>query len=168
MVAGSVELRAQVGAGGSYNSNGQPSKVRLQGTAGIFAPGGHRGWDGDEDGSTGYSGGGGSSGGYASTYGGNGGSNGNDGGHGSGSYSYPGGSGTWEDITAYQLTEFTLSPGQGGQSYQGSFGGGGGGVLVGGTGPSRSQYQGEGYGGGGAYDGSTWSGLPGVILVEVV
>ena len=157
MAAGSVELTAKVGVGGS---NGQPSRVRLPGNTGIFAPGGL--W-GDGPGGAGYSGGGG----YNNNA--NGGSNGNDGGQ--GSNSNVGGSGTWEDITAYQLSEFTLSPGQGGQSYNDGhyhYGGGGGGVLVGGSGPSRHQYQGEGYGGGGGLDGSNHSGLPGVILVEVV
>ena len=59
-------------------------------------------------------------------------------------------------------------PGQGGQPYN-SYGGGGGGVLVGGNGPYRSGYQGAGYGGGGsgrAY--WTSSGADGVILVEVI
>ena len=173
MAAGEVELRAEVGAGGGGNNDGQPSRVRLFGTIWhqyrtIIAPGGQSG-SGNEGG-VGYSGGGG----FGGSSGGVGGSNGNDGGQGS---SYAGGSGTWEDITAYQLSEFTLSPGQGGQPYRHSsssyYGGGGGGVLVGGSGPSRdNQYQGEGYGGGGGgwYDGSRLhqDGLPGVILVEVV
>ena len=123
----------------------------------------------DLSGGEGYSGGGG----WGQSSGGIGGSNGNDGGQGSGSYGGAGGTGSWEDITAYELAEFTLSPGQGGQSDIGIYGGGGGGVLVGGQGPSRSQCQGEGYGGGGCRDSTDGSvpplpGLPGVILVEVV
>ena len=163
MAAGEVELWAEVGAGGSGSGiDGQLSRVRLYGTIWhqyrtIIAPGGLGG--GSRAGSAGYSGGGG----YDNNA--NGGSNGNDGGQGN---SYAGGSGTWEDITAYQMSEFTLSPGQGGQPYDNYYGGGGGGVLVGGLGPSRSQHKGEGYGGGGGYDGSNYNGLPGVILVEVV
>ena len=44
------------------------------------------------------------------------------------------------------------------------YGGGGGGVLVNGEGPTRprGQFDGEGYGGGGYRDG-----LPGVVLIEV-
>ena len=83
------------------------------------------------------------------------------------------GSGTGEDISRYYMSKFTVSPGKGGQS-NGDSGGGGGGVLGGGKGPSRNQYQGEGYGGGGAseyynqYASIIYKGLPGVILVEVV
>ena len=174
MAAGELELTAQVGAGASRSrSDAQPSKVRLPGTTGIFAPGVLYNGKNSYGGGSGYSGGGG-----FGESGGVGGSNGNDGGKGdwpSLEESYAGGSGTWEDITTYQLTEFTLSPGQGGQHYRHPnggygyyYGGGGGGVLVGGSGPSRNQYQGEGYGGGdGSNDGNT-NGLPGVILVEVV
>ena len=126
-------------------------------------PGGHTFEGGD-----GYSGGGG---GLSSA--GNGGSNGGNGGRSSGKYSYTGGSGTGKDISSYYMSQFSLSPGQGGQN-RGKYGGGGGGVLVGGDGPSRKQGQGEGYGGGGAapnggdYSESSVRGLPGVILVEVV
>ena len=54
-------------------------------------------------------------------------------------------------------------------------GGGGGGVLVDGTGPKRDprlgERTGEGYGGGGGYtftlDTTPYIGLPGVVLIEV-
>ena len=116
-----MELKARVGAGASsgnnnqQNSAGRASTVRLPGTN-IIAPGGLRAGSsgGGRNGGDGYSGGGG--GGWSS--GGYGGTNGNDGGDGSGHSNGDGGSGTWEDITAYEMTEFTLSPGQGGQAYR--------------------------------------------------
>ena len=122
------------------------------------------------NGGDGYSGGGGG----GKSYGGNGGSNGGKGhwGGGWGGDNGDGGRGTGEDIRNYALSGFTLSPGQGGQP-EGGYGpvqmggGGGGGVLVGGSGPARSQYQGEGYGGGGGYGGSSRKGLNGVIIVSV-
>ena len=164
-------LTARVGAGASVQggSDGSPSTVTLPSTT-ITAPGGKQGTGSqpgtssqhDGVGGAGYSGGGGHE-----TTGYSGGSNG---GHGQGSAVGPGGSGTGEDVTAYALSHFTLSPGQGGQGggQGGLWGGGGGGVLVGGAGPTRDHSQGEGYGGGGGYDGSNTSGLDGVILVEVV
>ena len=80
-----------------------------------------------------------------------------------------GGHGTGEDILSYELDNFDLTPGAGGQPYESGngyyHGGGGGGVLVNGEGPHRnSNGQGEGYGGGGMVRGY---GLRGVILVEI-
>ena len=162
-------LTARVGAGASIEggSDGSPSTVTLPSTT-ITAPGGKRGGlvphttQKDGVGGAGYSGGGGhKSSGYSGGYNGS---------SGQGSAGGPGGSGTGEDVTAYALSHFTLSPGQGGQGggQGGQWGGGGGGVLVGGAGPARDHSQGEGYGGGGGGTPAHFAGLPGVILVEVV
>ena len=157
--AGALELTAQVGLGGTEITDGSPSTVRMPGTT-ITARGGQcgRGVSGGD----GYSGGGGWHGG--NVRGGNGGTDGGNGGE------IFGGSGTREDITSYKLSEFTPSPGQGGQYFAYS-GGGGGGVQVGGSGPSRiTKNQGEGYGGGRCAlpFKEDLPGLDGVILVEVV
>ena len=113
MAVGSLELTARVGAGGSAQSHGSPSIVTLADTT-ITAGGGKAGGNSTNNyaGGAGYSGGGG----YSQSSGVNGGTNGGDGGD--GGY-YSGGSGTGEDITAYELTHFTLSPGQGGQARPG-------------------------------------------------
>ena len=93
---------------------------------------------------------------------------------------YEPGHGTGEDILAYKMENFVLTPGAGGNYYDYEqyehWGGGGGGVLINGDGPMRdSDYQGEGYGGGGCghrSNGSKWewieTGLQGVNLLEVV
>ena len=88
---------------------------------------------------------------------------------------YDGGHGTGDDVTAYKMDNFVLTPGAGGKYFYDSidgynYGGGGGGVMVNGQGPQRdSDNQGEGYGGGGGrhYSRGTYDGLPGVILMEV-
>ena len=189
MTAGSVKLRARVGAGGSKEEgkeDGFPSTVTLADTSTITANGGKHGWlAGEPIGGAGYSGG--SAGGMINNQrssGGIGGTNGNDGGQGGRSGStYAGGRGTGEDITSYELTHFNISPGRGGQRYKSKgnlnlkprqpyyIGGGGGGVLVGGSGPAKDNHwlsgtQGEGYGGG--HGSGSSRGLPGVILIEVV
>ena len=80
------------------------------------------------------------------------------------------GLGTRENLSDYYMEHFSLSPGKGGDEHKTSpfsiYGGGGGGVLVNGEGPTRPcprSGMGEGYGGGGSY----CNGLPGVILIEV-
>merc|ERR1711976_23853 len=81
-----------------------------------------------------------------------------------------GGHGTGEDITAYALESWIVTPGAGGNKYHdlfGYYGGGGGGVLVDGLAPDRTRFQGEKYGGGGL--GRSFyhnEGLSGVILLE--
>ena len=80
------------------------------------------------------------------------------------------GEGTGEDVSSYKFDNFLLSPGEGGLRH---YGGGGGGVLVSGRGPDRDHSgQGEGYGGGGEGqqqpDSLVNTGLPGLVLVEVV
>merc|ERR1711973_1010457 len=75
------------------------------------------------------------------------------------------GHGTGEDISGYRMDEFKLSPGQGGMAYVFGgyvFGGGGGGILVDGVGPTTDGYAGHGYGAGGP------NGLSGVVLIEMV
>ena len=67
------------------------------------------------------------------------------------------------------MEHFSLAPGRGGDDAHGSYytyGGGAGGVLVNGEGPTRpfAPNDGEGYGAGGWWQGH---GLPGVILIEV-
>ena len=117
-------------------------------------------------GADGYSGGGG-----GASPGCDGGTDGSDG----DDCTYDGGHGTGDDVTAYKMDNFVLTPGAGGKYYVDGYdyyyGGGGGGVLVNGEGPQRdSDNQGEGYGGGGAYVsgvGGAFDGLPGVILMEV-
>ena len=94
---------------------------------------------------------------------------GSDGGDGIGA----GGKGTGEKLSSFPMDSFILTPGVGGQSY-GADGGGGGGVLVDGTGPEEwDPTQGQGYGGGGADftsqgNSGAESGLRGVILLEMV
>merc|ERR1711973_290765 len=82
------------------------------------------------------------------------------------------GHGTGEDISSYRMDKFKLSPGQGGMAYRSDkygyvYGGGGGGILVDGAGPTTDGYAGQGYGagGGGRY---VTSGLSGVVLIETV
>ena len=142
----------------------QPSNVKIWQSGNIFinykAESGQDG-QGPSNGGRGYCGGA-AEGQY------NGGTNGGDG-EGAG-----GGKGTGEDITQYIFRSWTLSPGRGGKPYTSAgdwYGGGGGGVLVDGGGPMYSNYQGSGYGGGGGgYNGNGGyeSGLPGVILIEVI
>ena len=86
------------------------------------------------------------------------------------------GNGTGENLSDYYMEHFSLTPGRGGEEYEVApyqiVGGGGGGVLVNGEGPTRPCAQtrphwpggeGEGYGGGA----TDCTGLPGVILIEV-
>ena len=84
------------------------------------------------------------------------------------------GRGTGEDVTQYKFDHYKLSPGDAGERYYSSggyyygwyYGGGGGGVMINGVGPDReSKHQGQGYGGGG---GAFNSGLPGVVILEIV
>ena len=82
------------------------------------------------------------------------------------------GHGTGEDISGCRVDKFKLSPGQGGMDigdgYGDVIGGGGGGILVDGEGPTTDGYTcGAGYGaGGGQY--SDCGGLSGVVLIETV
>ena len=99
----------------------------------------------------------------------NGGSNGGDG-------QGLGGKGTGENIRDYKLENYVLSAGAGGQ-FDGSHGGGGGGVLINFDGPQETELNranvdwshGEGYGGGGTYrNAGNHYGRQGVVIVEVV
>ena len=107
-------------------------------------------------GGAGYSGGGGGKGGQ-----GNGGKDGGD-----GCCGEAGGEGSSFDLSTTTLDTFTLTPGKGGEQYTtagGGSGGGGGGVMVDGQGPTRPNYEGQGYGGGGGFG----EGNPGVVLMEI-
>ena len=116
-------------------------------------------------GGNGYSGGGHGSGGGRSTKGGSDGSDGEG--------SPYGGRGSGFDISTISLEHHILIRGNGGEPY-GSYGGGGGGVLVDNVGPSYGTNQGEGYGGGGAIGqnnrrnpwAASGSGLQGMVLIE--
>ena len=130
---------------------GQGSWLTFDGVTSEARPGQTTNSEANNAGGDGYSGGG--EGGYAG---------GRNGGNGGGGYE---GQGTGEDIGAYKMTVFNLTAGAGG-SDSGSYGGGGGGVLVDGYGPTRSSYQGEGYGGGGSKANSKYVGLSGVALLE--
>ena len=89
---------------------------------------------------------------------------GEDGGDGDDGYAgYPGGRGSGLDISTIQLQQFSLTPGRGGVHL---FGGGGGGIMVDGSGPQASENAGQGYGGGGAYGGGDNPG-PGLVLLEM-
>ena len=146
------------------------SIVTVNGQAVTAAPGN----DGNDSGKggDGYSGGGGYD--HDSGSGCDGGTDGSDG---EDCFYGDGGHGTRDNVTAYKMDNFVLTPGAGGNyDYTGwdYGGGGGGGVLVNGEGPQQdSLYQGWGYGGGGGYhryrvSGVTYRyGLPGVILMEV-
>ena len=113
------------------------------------------------EGGAGYSGGG--AGPLSSDYsGGHGGQDGGDGQDSSAGYQ-AGGTGSGLDISAIRLTSFSLTPGRGGMA-AGVYGGGGGGVLVGGCGPQASEYDGQGYGGGGGRYGDS---EPGLVLLEI-
>ena len=112
---------------------------------------------------SGYSGGGGAG---SSSYGGAGGTNGGNGED--GEYG-AGGSGTGEDVSLYTFRSWLLTPGSGGQPNCADswFGGGGGGLMVDGTGPEASTYQGQGYGGGANGNAAYGDGLQGLILLEI-
>ena len=121
---------------------------------------GGRGQDGGgDDGGAGYSGGGG----YCyPPVGGAGGSNGSKGEDGCIGV---GGAGSGVQIDNIPLTNFDLSPGEGGRA-SGASGGGGGGVLINMQGPDRpTDNMGEGYGGGGNYYNDD-SGLPGAVILD--
>ena len=104
----------------------------------------------------------------------NGGSNGRDGEGSSSDGTFGHGSG--ENLANYKLDNWKLTPGEGGKGWNDPTGdpaepyrcgGGGGGVLINGRGPEReSKAVGQGYGGGGAYNGTGIRGLPGVVLIE--
>ena len=121
-------------------------------------------------GGAGYSGGGGvyySSGSYFRS-----GNGGEDGGDGYGTNEEPtngwGGEGSGLDVSSISLQQFSLSPGVGGKvSGSTNYGGGGGGVLVDGTGPQDTISAGEGYGGGGA-GGVHGAPAPGLLLLEII
>ena len=138
---------------------GEVSKVITDGSATVRAEPGKEsfvssgGW---HNGGDGWSGGGD---GCCNRY--KGGSNGEDGlgdGH--------EGKGTGQKLTSFPMSNFFLSPGNGGiiEKTTSDEGGGGGGVLVDGLGPDRVLGQGEGYGGGG----SSGDGLQGIILMEII
>ena len=79
-----------------------------------------------------------------------------------------GGSGSGTNISEISLEHFVLSPGDGGEPYDGDFGGGGGGILVDNFGPDSDDTYGKGYGGGGGVGGSgNGYGLPGMVLIEI-
>ena len=169
-------LEARVGAGRYSWRDGYPSIVTFYGPMSgttVTANGGQPSRNPYNIGGAGYSGGGGR--GYDPDYGctncgswgGRDGSKGYDGNCG------VGGSGTGENIRSYALSHFTLSPGYYGEpKISHGVGGGGGGVMVDGNGPSALTWHGQGYGGGGGYDpgnsGGYSTGLDGVILLEVV
>ena len=114
------------------------------------------------DGGAGYSGGGGGSSNTAR----DGGDGGKDGGDGDNSaIGNLGGRGSGQDIsTTIHLQQFSLTPGRGGQKI-GMYGGGGGGIMVDGSGPQDTVYIGQGYGGGkGGYSGNPGTGL---VLLEI-
>ena len=168
---GDMTITAKVGSGGKFNRKGGSSIVVLPDTT-LTALGGNCPTRRSVGGGSGYSGGGS---GWSGTGGYKGGSNG---GKGGGS---KGGAGNGVNISEYSFNNFTLSPGEGGQFHNvyrlTSTGGGGGGLMVNSTGPyakttvyyNRKSYsvqrKGSGYGGGGS---GQVSGLPGVILIEVV
>lgn len=140
---------------GDYSQSSMVSFHGEDGEVVIEAKPGHHG--GINVGGNGYSGGGG--GGQV------GGADGGDGEH--------GGQGSGAAVSGYQLTNYDLGPGSGGQAYDATHGGGGGGVMVNGEGPAHGdQYQGLGYGGGGCThyndDGQyITNGLPGVVILEI-
>ena len=91
---------------------------------------------------------------------------GTDGGNGGGG---GGGAGTGEDISSYILNTWSLSPAPGGEAFDcnnyGDCAGGGGGVLLDGSGPDTAHTSiGQGFGGGGANGGA---GHQGIILMEI-
>ena len=76
------------------------------------------------------------------------------------------------DINTIHFQSFQLSPGAGGQKHQTGWGGGGGGVLVDGSGPQNKTRDGQGYGGGQggcSYSPGETCGSPakGVVLMEI-
>ena len=100
-----------------------------------------------------------------------GGDKGNDGGTDGGAGGGPnGGHGTGENITEFSFNSWILSPGKGGEKFEGrdGGGGGGGGVLVDEEGPRAEEWTGQGYGGGGCGKNLWTQGLPGVVLLETV
>ena len=116
------------------------------------------------DGGAGYSGGGGGSSNTAR----NGGDGGKDGGDGDNStIGNLGGRGSGQDIsTTIHLQQFSLTPGRGGQKI-GIYGGGGGGIMVDGSGPQDKVYNGQGYGGGEGGYGGNGNPEPGLVLLEI-
>ena len=153
-------ITAQVGQGGvNYNTGywAQPTTLAFSSGETVTAEPGEYG---NGNGGNGYCGGGG----YGSSETGDGGTNG---GNGQDSFAGAGGRGTGENVAAYSLRTWSLTPGAGGRHTGTLFGGGGGGVLVDGAGPdTETDYQGRGYGGGGSGP-HHGSGLPGVILMEI-
>ena len=115
------------------------------------------------NGGAGYSGGGGY--GYGSV-GGKGGSNGDNGEDG---VTGVGGAGSGIQIDEIPVTNFALSPGEGGISDDYG-GGGGGGVLIDGQGPvlPASVKVGEGYGGGGAAEYGPVPSNHGAVILDFV
>ena len=120
-----------------------------------------------EDGAAGYSGGGGY--GYGSENGGGGGG-GSNGAKGEDGVDGAGGAGSGVRIDDIPVTNFVLSPGEGGtRTITRYTGGGGGGVLVDGQGPYRlSDRVGEGYGGGGSAEYGPVPSLPGAVILDFV
>ena len=114
------------------------------------------------NGGAGYSGGGGGAG--YNNYGGDGGEDGGDGYDSSDGYGNPGGAGSGLDISTIRLEHFSLSPGVGGLRNS-RYGGGGGGVMVDGSGPQETVNDGQGYGGGGG--GHVVSPGPGLVILEI-
>jgi len=144
----------------NVGDKGESTSVTTEdGSSVILAPAGKDGVNGSYDGASGYSGGGGDGSGGSL---GSGGSDGSDGEAGSDGH---GGKGSGVDISAFELTNFVLTPGSGGDH---ACGGGGGGLLINGKGPEFHSGMGEGYGGGG--EGCNYSsryGSSGAILMEI-
>ena len=143
----STEYEVTVG-----NSYGPSYVINNAGENIIYA---NQGGNGNDiyKGGDGYSGGGGE---WS-----NGGSNGSDG-EGREGEEY-GGRGSGTNITEVSMDHFVLSPGDWGEP-NGSYGGGGGGILVDNFGPNTNDYDGKGYGAGG---GKNTLGHPGLVLIEV-
>ena len=128
---------------------------------------GGRGQNGEVyDGGAGYSGGGGY--GYPSSGGIGGGDGGSNGFKGEDGRSGVGGAGSGVQIDNIPITNYALSPGEGGYANNNYYGGGGGGVLIDGQGPDRLNSRiGEGYGGGGgSYYDDPYIGLPGAVILD--
>jgi len=83
-----------------------------------------------------------------------------------GTYKDPSGRGSVVNISNITLEHFQLTPGAAGTG-NGSYGGGGGGLLVDGEGPQTfsSLFDGQGYGGGKSVAGD--SAHPGIVIIEV-
>jgi len=115
------------------------------------------------NGGDGYSGGGA---GGSTHIGGSGGSNGGDGQDSSSDYPNQGGKGSGLDISTIALEHFKVTPAAGGD-YCGQYGGGGGGVLVDGQGPSNGGSYGAGGRGRCNNVNDTVPAQQGIVLIEI-